>query len=61
MAILQKKPRVRNDAAPADHHQGVAEIDLDEFEKARRDPTWTNFIKEAKDYRRQLRRDGRSG
>ncbi len=60
MAILQKRPRVRDEAGVADPQYGAAEIDLDEFEKARRDPTWTSFVKEAKDYREQLRRNGRS-
>lgn len=59
MAILQKKPRLRDELADG-HDYAAAEIDLDEFEKARRDPDWKRFVDAAKARRQQLRREGRS-
>jgi hypothetical protein len=38
----------------------VVEVDLDEFEQARRDPRVHSFLKQAREYGARLEREGRN-
>lgn len=61
MAIRERGPiQVADDNGHPAAGEVVAEIDLDEFQDARRDPKWLSFRDGALARREQLKRDGRS-
>lgn len=52
--------KVTIDETKAAAHDEILEVDVDEFQEARRDPRVLGFLEEAKRYGERLEREGRN-